>query len=67
MSEYIEFNLIDKRNDTIKKVSEDYKIEYDGQEIALKDLKYQDLKVFGVIIQENGEIDLCYEKEVDNK
>ena len=59
--------IIDKRDDTIKKVSEDYKIEYDGQEIALKDLKYQDLKVFGVIIQENGEIDLCYEKEVDNK
>lgn len=56
--------IIDKRDNSIKEVSEDYKIEYAGQEIALKDLKYEDLKVFGVIIQEDGEIDLCYEKEV---
>ncbi len=59
--------IIDKRDNTVKEVSEDYKIEYAGQEIALKDLNYEVLKVSGVIIQEDGEIDLCYEKEVDKK
>ena len=57
--------IIDKRDNTVKKVSEDYKIEYAEQIIALKDLQYGDLKVFGVIIQEDGEINLCYKEEVD--
>jgi len=56
----LSIEIIDKRNNTITKVSEDYKIEYDGQSVSLKDLQYKDLKVFGVIIQENGEIDFCY-------
>ena len=59
----IEFS--DKRDNTVKKVSEDYKIEYAGQIIALKDLQYEAMKVLGVIIQEDGEINLCYKKEVD--
>ena len=57
--------LIDKRDNTVKQVSEDYKIEYAGQKVALKDLQYEDMKVFGVIIQEDGEINLRYKKEVD--
>jgi len=56
----LNIEIIDKRNNTVKKVSEDYKIEYAKQIIALKDLQYEDMKVFGVIIQEDGEIDLCY-------
>ena len=56
--------IIDKRDNTVKKVSEDYKIEYAEQIIALKDLQYEDMKISGVIIQEDGEINLCY-KEVD--
>lgn len=60
----LSIEIIDKRNDTITKVSEDYKIEHDGLSISLKDLQYKDMKVFGVIIQENGEIDFCYKKEV---
>ena len=57
--------IIDKRDNTVKKVSEDYKIEFAEQIIALKDLQYEDMKVFGVIIQEDGEINLCYKKEVE--
>ena len=60
----LSIEIIDKRNNTITKVSEDYKIEYDGQSVSLKDLRYKDLKVFGVIIQENGEIDLCYKEKI---
>ena len=56
--------IIDKRDNTVKKVSEDYKIEYAEQIIALKDLQYEDMKISGVIIQEDGEINLCY-KEVE--
>ncbi len=59
----MDIEIIDKRDNTIKKVSEDYKIRYDGQEIALKDLNYEDMKVFSIIFQEGGEIDLCYKKE----
>ena len=57
--------IIDKRNNTVKEVSKDYKIEYAEQEIALKDLEYEGLKISGVIIQEDGEINLCYQKEDD--
>ena len=57
--------IIDKRDNTVKKVSEDYEIEYTEQIIALKDLQYEDLKIFSVIIQEDGEINLCYKKEVE--
>ena len=60
----LSIEIIDKRDNTVKKVSEAYKIEYVGQIIALKDLQSEDMKVFGVIIQEDGEINLCY-KEVD--
>ncbi len=60
----LSIEIIDKRNNTIKKVSEDYKIEHDGQSVSLKDLQYKDMKVIGIIIQENGEIDFCYKKEV---
>ena len=60
----LSIEIIDKRDHTVKKVSEDYKIEYVGQIIALKDLQSEDMKVLGVIIQEDGEINLCY-KEVD--
>lgn len=61
----LSIEIIDKRDNTVKKVSEAYKIEYAEQIIALKDLQYEDLKVFGVIIQEDGEINLCYKEEVD--
>lgn len=60
----LSIEIIDKRNDTITKVSEDYKIEHDGQSVSLKDLHYKDMKVIGIIIQENGEIEFCYKKEV---
>lgn len=60
----LSIEIIDKKNNTITKVSEDYKIEHDGQSVSLKDLQYKDMKVIGVTIQENGEIDFCYKKEV---
>ena len=59
--------IIDKRDNTIKRVSEDYKIEYAGQSVLLKDLQYEDMKVFGIIIQEDGAIDLCYKSDKISK
>lgn len=56
--------IIDKRNNSVKNVSEDYKIEYAGQQYSLKELHFVDKKIFGVIIQENGTIDFCY-KEIN--
>ncbi len=52
--------IIDKRNNSIKNVSEDYKIEYAGQQYSLKELQFNSKKIFGVIIQEDGTIDFCY-------
>ena len=52
--------IIDKRNNTVKNVSEDYKIEYAGQHYSLRELQFSSKKLFGVIIQEDGTIDFCY-------
>jgi len=52
--------VIDKRNNSIKNVSEDYKIEYAGQKYSLKELQFGSKKIFGVIIQKDGTIDFCY-------
>ena len=52
--------IIDKRNNSIKNVSEDYKIEYAGQHYSLRELQFSSKKIFGVIIQEDGTIDFCY-------
>ena len=54
--------IIDKRNNTIKEVSEDYKIEYAGEKYAIKDLHIDNLKVFCIILKEE-ETDLLYKKE----
>jgi len=56
--------IIDKRNNSVKNVSEDYKIEYAGQQYSIKDLQFVDKKIFGVIIQEDGTMDFCY-KEIN--
>jgi len=56
--------IIDKRNNSIKNVSEDYKIEYAGQHYSLRELQFRSKKIFGVIIQEDGTIDFCY-KEIN--
>lgn len=54
--------IIDKRNNTIKNVSEAYKIEHAGQQYSLKELQFGSKKIFGVIFQEDGTIDFCYEE-----
>lgn len=56
--------IIDKRNNSIKNVSEDYKIEYAGQQCSIKELQFVGKKLFGVIIQEDGTIDFCF-KEIN--
>lgn len=54
--------IVDKRDNSVKYVSEDYQIEYAGQNYSLKELQIGDKKIFGVIIQEDGTIDLCYKE-----
>lgn len=56
--------IIDKRNNSVKNVSEDYKIEYAGQQYSIKELQFEEKKIFGVIIQEDGTMDFCY-KEIN--
>jgi len=52
--------IIDKRDNTIQKVSENYKIEFAGEKTKIKDIQSKKYKIFGIIIQKNGDIDLFY-------
>ena len=55
--------VLDKKKKEAFSVFPSYHIEFGGIKYQLKDLEYENMKIIGVIIQENGEIDLCYKKE----
>ena len=55
--------IINKRDNTIQKVSENFEIEYAGQKTKIKDLQMDNTKIFRVIIQKDGEIDLLYKND----
>ena len=51
--------IIDKRTNEIGYISEDYVIEYGDQKITIKKLEeILEVKILGIIIQEDGSIDI---------
>ncbi|MFX1320900.1 MAG: hypothetical protein ACFFAQ_04560 [Promethearchaeota archaeon] len=41
-------------------MSENFKIEYKGKQISLKELQTKEKKIISIIFQEDGTIDICY-------
>ena len=56
----INIEVIDKKKNKIYYVSEDFKIEYKGKQISLKELQTEEKKIISIIFQEDGTIDICY-------
>ncbi|HUS51308.1 MAG TPA: hypothetical protein VMZ91_14160 [Candidatus Paceibacterota bacterium] len=55
--------VINKKDTTIKMVSDDYKIQYAGEEHTIKELNRDDLTISGVIIVENDDLVLLYKNK----
>ena len=55
------YELLDKRNNTYKHVSGDYEIEFNDQKSSLEKInKALPMNLSGIIIHENGTIDLLF-------
>jgi hypothetical protein len=59
-----EIELIDKKNNIIRKVSKNLKVRYYGYLVSVNEIEEKcNVEVIGIIIQENGELDLCLKKK----